>query len=81
METVRLGRVWFRPGAERAARQLFEIRWEARHQGDVVIATFDARGPLGAMVAAVAVGAPDGLYAALRAPVELRAGHPIDPVQ
>jgi len=82
MEMVRLSRIWFRPGAERAARHLFEtIRWEARHQGNVVIATFDSRGPLGAMIAASRWVPRTAFTLAVRAPVELRPDHPIDPVQ
>jgi hypothetical protein len=82
MEMVRLSRIWFRPGAERAARHLFEaIRWEARHQGNVVIATFDSRGPLSAMIAVSRLVPRTAFTLAIRAPVELRPDHPIDPVQ
>jgi GNAT superfamily N-acetyltransferase len=82
MEMVRLSRIWFRPGAEPAARHLFEaIRWEARHQGNVVIATFDPRGPLGAMIAVSRWVPRTAFTLAIRTPLELRPDHPIDPVQ
>jgi GNAT superfamily N-acetyltransferase len=82
MEMVRLGKMWFRPGAEAAARHLFEsVRWEARQRGNVVIASYDERGPLGRLVRPPRWLPRTSFSLALRAPDELRPGHPIEPVQ
>jgi GNAT superfamily N-acetyltransferase len=82
MEMVRLSRMWFRPGAEGAARYLFEVvRWRARERGNVLIATYDERGPLGAIVRSPRWMPRTSFSIALRAPDELRPDHPIEPVQ
>ncbi len=82
MEMVRISRMWFRPGAEPAARALFgAVRWEARTQGNVMIATFDPRGPLGRMVAPPRWLPRTAFSLAICGPAELRPDHPIEPVQ
>ena len=82
MEIVRVSRMWFQPGAEAAARHLFEtVRWEAREQGNVVIASFDPRGPLARMIAAPRWLPRTQFSLALRATDELRPDRPIAPVQ
>jgi GNAT superfamily N-acetyltransferase len=82
MEMVRVSRMWFAPGAEVAARHLFEtVRWEARDIGNVVIASFDPRGPLHAMVAVPRWLPRTQFSLAIRAPERLRPDHPIEPVQ
>jgi len=82
MEQVRFSRMWFRPGAETAARHLFDtLRWEARRRGNVVIASFDPRGPLRRMAAAPRWLPKAQFNLAIRAPEELRPGRPIEPVQ
>jgi GNAT superfamily N-acetyltransferase len=82
MEMVRLGKMWFRPGAEAAARHLFaSVRWEARQRGNVVIASYDERGPFAGIVRPPRWLPRTSFSIALRAPHELRPDHPIEPVQ
>ncbi len=82
MEMVRLGKIWFRPGAEAAARHLFEtVRWQARQRGNVVIASYDERGPLAGIIRPPRWLPRTSFSLALRAPDELRPNHPIAPVQ
>ena len=82
MEMVRISRMWFKPGAEHAARHLFEtVRWEARNFGNVVMASFDPRGPLRAMVVVPRWLPRTEFTLAIRAPERLRPDHPIVPVQ
>lgn len=82
MEIVRVSRMWFQPGAEAAARHLFEaVRWEAREQGNVVIASFDRRGPLARMIVAPRWLPRTQFSLAIRATDELRPDRPIEPVQ
>lgn len=82
MEMVRLGKMWFRPGAEAAARHLFEaVRWDARERGNVVIASYDERGPFGRIVRPSRWLPRTSFSIALRAPDDLRPDHPIEPVQ
>jgi len=82
LEQVRYSRMWFRPGAETSARFLFEtLRWEVRDQGNVVIASFDPRGPLRRMAAAPRWLPKAQLSLAIRAPEQLRPDRPIEPVQ
>jgi len=82
MEMVRLGRMWFRPEAEDAARHLFaRVRWEARSRGNVVAASYDERGPAGRIIRPPRWLARTSFSLALRAPDELRPDHPIEPVQ
>ena len=82
MEMVRLGRMWFRPGAEAAARSLFEaVRWEARERGNMLTASYDERGPLGRIIRPPRWLPRTSFSLALRAPDELRPDHPIEPVQ
>ena len=45
-------KMWFRPGAERAGRYLWEsVRWRGRDGADVLRASFDPRGPVSALMA------------------------------
>jgi hypothetical protein len=82
MEMVRISRMWFRPGAETAARHLFEsARWAARERGNVVVASFDPGGPLARMVSVPRWLPRTHFSVAIRAPESLRRDHPIDPVQ
>ena len=82
MEMVRLSRMWFGLGAEDAARHLFEVvRWRARERGNVLIATYDERGPLSGIVRPPRWMPRTSFSIALRAPEELRPDHPIEPVQ
>jgi GNAT superfamily N-acetyltransferase len=82
MEQVPVTHLWFRPGSEAAGRHLFEvIRHEARRRGNVVLATYDPRGPLGRVVGAPRWLPRTSFTVALRASEALRPDHPIDPVQ
>jgi hypothetical protein len=82
MEMVRLSRIWFRPGAEAAARLLFEsVRWAARESGNVVIVSYDERVPLAGIIRAPRWLPRTSFSIALRARVEVRPDHPIEPVQ
>jgi hypothetical protein len=82
LEMVRLSRMWFRPGAEAAARYLLEsVRWAAREGGNVVIVSSDERGPLAGIIRAPRWLPRTSFSIALRAPVEVRPDHPIEPVQ
>jgi GNAT superfamily N-acetyltransferase len=82
MEMIRFGKMWFRPGAETAARHLFaSVRWEARARGNVIAASYDERGPMGRIIRPPRWLARTSFSLALRAPDELRPDHPIEPVQ
>jgi GNAT superfamily N-acetyltransferase len=82
MEMVRLSRVWFRPDAEAATRYLFEnVRWAARDSGNVVIVSSDERGPLAGIIRAPRWLPRTSFSIALRAPVEVRPDHLMEPVQ
>jgi GNAT superfamily N-acetyltransferase len=82
LEQVRLSRMWFRPGAEAAAQDLFQaIRWEGRQRGNAVLASFDPRGPLRAMLATPRWLPKTAFNLAIRAPEALRPDHPIEGVQ
>ena len=82
MEQVRLSRMWFRPGAEGPAQFLFEsLRWRSGERGNVVVASFDPRGPVRRM-ASTPRWLPKAQFSlAIRAPEELRPDRPIEPVQ
>jgi GNAT superfamily N-acetyltransferase len=82
LEQVRLSRMWFRTGAEAAAHHLFEsIRWEGRQRGNVVLASFDPRGPLRDMLATPRWLPKTAFSLAIRSPETIRPDHPIDGVQ
>ena len=82
MQMVPVSHVWFAPGAEAAARYLFEfLRCEARSRGNVVNATYDPRSPVRDVVSAPRWLPRTSFSLAIRAPELLRPDHPIDPVQ
>ena len=82
LEQVRLSRMWFRPGAEVAAQDLFQaIRWEGRQSGNAVLASFDPRGPLRHMLATPRWLPKTSFSLAIRTPEPIRPGHPIEGVQ
>ena len=82
LEQVRLSRMWFRPGAEGAAQDLFQaIRWEARRSGNAVLASFDPRGPLRQMLATPRWLPKTSFSLAIRSPEPIRPDRPIEGVQ
>lgn len=82
LEQVRLSRMWFRPGAEAAAQDLFQaIRSEGRRHGNAVLASFDPRGPLRHMLATPRWLPKTSFSLAIRSPEPIRPDHPIEGVQ
>ena len=82
LDQVAMDRAWYQPGAEQAARYLFEaIRWELRDRGNVVLAAFDPLGPLRHMIVTPRWLPKTALSLAIRAPLPVRADHTIEGVQ
>jgi GNAT superfamily N-acetyltransferase len=82
MEQVTLSWMWLRPGAEGAARALFEtVRWEARSRGNVLLATYDPRSRVGSMIRAPFWHPATQFSLAIRAPEPIRRNRLIESVQ